>query len=304
MSRRDVAVTAVYMRYGAKTHAQVTKGLLKCIDKGWRHFIDNRRAHHVGIFTPQGTPLREQLGQIQEVRYPVHEDLQRCAHGIPVNGRCKDDLLKFEDAFQHAFKVVASVAVLVVISGDDLFAQIDHFDLKRLRNLVHQLPRIAVATRAGEQRDGTQHLEIRPVGWLLIMRSPASRKLCFPVAAIDSSNRHARNRIGVYAVDVDAETIGMRTRHIKRFDATDRTEQMLRRCGVECVGSERVLARQEFEVLSRDDQVSETGLAADGAVALEYLQGRWSHDLEANPAAVAATRVRDHGNPPAFIARH
>jgi hypothetical protein len=53
------------MRDGAGTHAEITEGLLECIDKGWRHFVDNRRAHHVGMLAPQGTPLGEQLGQIQ-----------------------------------------------------------------------------------------------------------------------------------------------------------------------------------------------------------------------------------------------
>src|SRR5579859_189363 len=72
------------------------------------------------------------------------------------------------------------------------------------------------------------------------------------------------------------------------------TEGVLRDAGVEGVGGQVVAAADEHELIRRNDQVQETGLGADRAVAVRHLEPCGRRDFEANPAAVASTRMLNH----------
>src|SRR5262245_61652080 len=77
------------------------------------------------------------------------------------------------------------------------------------------------------------------------------------------------------------------------MDATGRTEVMLRHAGVEPIGGELSGAAQELEALGWHDEVKESLLAADRAVALAYaIEARG--DAKAHPSTVAAAIVRLH----------
>ena len=60
----------------------------------------------------------------------------------------------------------------------------------------------------------------------------------FPVAAVEVIDADSRYRRWVETADVDADSVGVRSRYVKRFDAADRAEMMLGDTGVEGVGGE------------------------------------------------------------------
>ena len=62
--------------------------------------------------------------------------------------------------------------------------------------------------------------------------------MIFPVAAVEVFDADSRYRRWVQTADVDAHSVGGRSRYVKRFDAADRTEMMLGNTGVEGVGCE------------------------------------------------------------------
>jgi hypothetical protein len=70
-------------------------------------------------------------------------------------------------------------------------------------------------------------------------------------------------------------------------------EGVLRRLGVEFVGREVVLAADELEALGRDNQVQNSLLDADRAIAIDHRKiGR---DTEAHATAVAPAFHGQHG---------
>src|SRR5262249_7813284 len=103
--------------------------------------------------------------------------------------------------------------------------------------------------------------------------------------------RHRGDGGGIEAARVDAEAVGMGARHVERFHAADRAEEVLRGAGVEGVSGEHIPAREQGEALRGHDEVQVTGLAADRAVALVHGDPGGGEDLETQAAAVAAAGV-------------
>jgi hypothetical protein len=94
--------------------------------------------------------------------------------------------------------------------------------------------------------------------------------------------------------------MGMRSGDVKGLDAAVAAEIVLRHLGVECVGAESVLALQNLEPGSRQDQPQKTRLAADGAITLGHENILGCAQLEAHSAAMASAAVLDHSNAPVF----
>src|SRR5690348_14241545 len=97
----------------------------------------------------------------------------------------------------------------------------------------------------------------------------------------------------INAPHIDAVAVRMRARHVKRFHAAMRAEQMPRGTGIEAVFGERILALQQPETRGWHDQMHEARHAADRAVALLHLRSRWRVHFETHAAAVAAAAVGD-----------
>src|SRR5262245_38408978 len=87
----------------------------------------------------------------------------------------------------------------------------------------------------------------------------------------------------------------MRARYIERLHAADRAEQVLRGARVELVRGEYVRAREELEAVLRNDQVQVAALRTHRAIAVDHFRVRRRKHLEPDPAAVAASKMANHG---------
>src|SRR5258706_1899233 len=76
-------------------------------------------------------------------------------------------------------------------------------------------------------------------------RPTTCRQLLLPLAAVEWLHLDALDRPPIETARVDAVTIRMRARHVERFDATGRAEQVLRGSGVECVGRQGISAPEQ-----------------------------------------------------------
>jgi hypothetical protein len=116
-------------------------------------------------------------------------------------------------------------------------------------------------------RPGAQHVFVRRRLGLLIVGSSSLGIVGFPIAPIDLAQRYAGDGLGVYAVRIDAVPIRMRSGHIEGLDPTGGAEQVLGGTCVECVGGQRILARNKFEAICRDNQVFEASACTHRAIA-------------------------------------
>jgi hypothetical protein len=97
----------------------------------------------------------------------------------------------------------------------------------------------------------------------------------------------------VEAANVDAELVGVGSRHIEGVNAAMAAEFVLGGQRVELVGGELVLAAQQLEMFRRDDEMQKTLLGADRAVALGDMR-QVGGDAKSNPPAMAAAFERSH----------
>ena len=68
-----------------------------------------------------------------------------------------------------------------------------------------------------------------------------------PLFAIGGRDRYLFDGTLIEATYVDAKAFRMRARYVKRLDATNRTEKMLRGAGVELVGRQKLGTREQLE---------------------------------------------------------
>src|SRR5690606_16664233 len=92
---------------------------------------------------------------------------------------------------------------------------------------------------------------------------------------------------GIETTRVDVVAIRMRAGAAERVNAAGSAEAVFGNSGIEPVGDELLLALQQLEILRRHDQVDETLLRADRAIARERLV-LVNTDSKADFAAVAA----------------
>src|SRR5262245_36628731 len=115
-----------------------------------------------------------------------------------------------------------------------------------------------------------------------------------PVLSVLAHDGHVLERAFVEAARIHAVTVGMRARHVERFHAAYRAEEVARGAGVELVGGQNVGTGKQPEPLLRHDEMEVPRSRAHRAVALGDLDARGSERLEAHPAAMAASPMRDH----------
>src|SRR6266403_2047493 len=101
----------------------------------------------------------------------------------------------------------------------------------------------------------------------------------------------------VEAARVHAEAIRMRTRHVERFDAANRTEQVLGRVRVEAVRCQNIAARKQLEAIGGNHQVQVARLATHGAVAVGNLELGRCHHFESDATAMTTAGVCNHESP-------
>ena len=90
-----------------------------------------------------------------------------------------------------------------------------------------------------------------------------------PVAAIEeSSGLEARAVDIIETARVDCDSVRLGTRHVECVHSAMRAECVLGHAGAECIGRQRVLATQQFEILRRDGKMKDALLRADRATAL------------------------------------
>lgn len=93
-------------------------------------------------------------------------------------------------------------------------------------------------------------------------------------------------------VDTDAIRVG--TGNIKRLDAAMPAKPVLGDSGVKGIGGKRVFALQQAKIRVDNDQVQETRLAADTAIAVSRLNNRRRVDFKSNLATMAPTFMGCH----------
>ena len=90
---------------------------------------------------------------------------------------------------------------------------------------------------------------------------------------------------------IDAKTIRMRSRDIKRLDAALAAEQMAGGPGIKAVFGERLFPAEQGEILGLDDQVLITGQRAYRAIAIEDFEFRRRPDDKTDGATMATTAI-------------
>jgi hypothetical protein len=120
--------------------------------------------------------------------------------------------------------------------------------------------------------------------------------MVLPILAVKRGHRNFFDCSRFQTAHVNAVTVWMRSRNIKRFDATSCTKHMLGDPGVECVNGERFGTLDKNEPRFRHDQMEKPALAADRTVAFDRFDRSRSFDLESDTAAMAATAVFDQVN--------
>jgi hypothetical protein len=113
------------------------------------------------------------------------------------------------------------------------------------------------------------------------------------VLAIEALDLHGAEVDTVEAPDVHVDSVGMRARDVEAGDTTVATEEVARRHRPELIRRESVFAREQAELLPRQDQMEIRLPGADGAVALRHGVQVTRH-LEADAAAVTAAGMGRH----------
>lgn len=121
-------------------------------------------------------------------------------------------------------------------------------------------------------------------------------RMLLPVLPIELHDPN-QGRLRFKAVDVYVHAIGVRPRHVERLDAADAAESMPGEAGVEPVGGQAFLSRDELELRPGHDQVKEAGFRTDRAIAVLGLDDFRRLHLESNCAAMAGTCVLHYSAP-------
>ena len=114
-----------------------------------------------------------------------------------------------------------------------------------------------------------------------------------PIAAV--KRRYCGLKLAgiIKAGQMHAPTVRMRLWLVETLHPAYAAEHMVRFPAAKSVGGEVILAGQEREALMRDEQVQIAARRADRAIAVEQVWARIAPRLEADRAAMAATRDPD-----------
>ena len=79
-----------------------------------------------------------------------------------------------------------------------------------------------------------------------------------PIATVGFPHCDALDRIGVYAVGIDTESVGTRPGNIEGLDSANRAERVFGGVRIERVGRENVSPGEQPEAICRDAQMPVT----------------------------------------------
>ncbi len=114
----------------------------------------------------------------------------------------------------------------------------------------------------------------------------------FPLLTVEVFNNDIFDGLGVQASGVDANSIGIGSRHIEGFDPADSAEEVTGNFGIEGILGQLLATAFEIKAASRHNQMQIGGGGTDRAVAELHLQLRRSLDLKAYRSAVTASGVK------------
>src|ERR1044072_2211520 len=145
------------MHHTSKMHPEVLKRGRECTYKRrWRAVVYGS-ADNVAGLAAQATTVFEKIGDIQVVRDPIQKHLYRWADRVPIDGRGDNDLVEIQYSAHQGLEVVTSGSVFVVIRCHAQLTEIDDVDVQLGSDVVHELTRVAVSTRAPEQGNYASH---------------------------------------------------------------------------------------------------------------------------------------------------
>src|SRR5689334_12489143 len=113
-----------------------------------------------------------------------------------------------------------------------------------MTNLFMAPPRAVVLLPGAPGRGSSLEVRRAPLGELLL-----------PLAPVERLDLHRLHGSRVEATDVDAVAVRMRPRHIERFDAAGRAEEVPRYAGVERVRGQRFRALQQAKLRRGHDEM-------------------------------------------------
>src|SRR2546423_1466024 len=117
-----------------------------------------------------------------------------------------------------------------------------------------------------------------------------------PVPAVEVRGANVVQAHAVETTHVDVDLVRIRARHVEGVNPAMTAKVMFGDAGIELVSRELFAAPQELEAVAWNDQMKNSLLRADRAVALAHAVERRGH-AEADAPAVAAALVGGHSSP-------
>ena len=125
--------------------------------------------------------------------------------------------------------------------------------------------------------------------------------MALPIRAVEGLQREAREGVAVEAPNVHVHAVRMGARRVERMNTACATERVLRDVGVEGVRREVARADEELERLGRDDEMDESLLLANAAIAIEGFEEARAN-AKSNAAAMTAAGERERADARRFLA--
>jgi hypothetical protein len=113
-----------------EVHPQIIESLPERSHECGRRFVAYRCTDHVGNLPPQPAAYRQKIRHFEKIGDAVQKYLHRWTDGIPIDWRCKDDLIVRQYSLHERLEVIVPVAMLVVIRGHALCAEVDDLEIE------------------------------------------------------------------------------------------------------------------------------------------------------------------------------
>jgi hypothetical protein len=122
--------------------------------------------------------------------------------------------------------------------------------------------------------------------------------ILFPALAIEARDSLRFYRTQVQAIDIDADAVRMRSRHVIGLDSAVATEDMLRHTGIKRINLNVILSADQPETVRRHEQMQVARHTADAAITIRYFEVVGRIDFEAHATAMTAAGMSRHDLPP------
>ena len=122
--------------------------------------------------------------------------------------------------------------------------------------------------RSGSHPLTLDHRGISVVAAALCLLACSAPPRRLPVSPINHPWPQGRHVDTIETAGIDVDVVWVRSRHVEGMHSAMAAEGVLRRIGVELISRQRVFAAQELKLFRRHDQMQDTFLCTDRAVAL------------------------------------